>query len=394
MATANLSANFQMNNNASLDVADPSTMSNQSSSSFSMSDTNGFSVSIGGSGFSFSSANGDLVSGTMTTLETKKSGQTTFSISGASVATSNNTYDTGYGGEAPGMQGELAYWLRGNDIIIGAAGNEMLKGYGGNDTLTGGTGNDVIDGGSGSDAVGYTAGISSFKISKTGSGYTVTDKTGFFGNDTLTNVEVIKFTDKTVNVTVKALATSIPQADVTRLTELYVAFFNRVPDADGLAYWIGQMGAGQGINQVADSFYNAGVQYTSLTGFSSNMSNGNFIDVIYRNVLGRSEGADAEGKAYWSGKLADGSASRGSLVSSILDSAHAFKGNGNWGWVADLLDNKIAVAKTFAIDLGLNYNTPSDSISQGMAIAAAITSTNTTDAIALIGVSASDIQLN
>jgi hypothetical protein len=197
----------------------------------------------------------------------------------------------------------------------------------------------------------------------------------------------------TVNLTIQALAAAAPQADVTRLTELYVAFFNRVPDADGLAYWIGQMGAGQSINQIADSFYNAGVHYSSLTGFSSTMSHSDFVNVVYRNVLGRSEGADAEGLAFWSGALAAGSATRGSLVSDILDSAHTFKGDATWGWVADLLDNKIAVAKTFAVDWGLNYNTPSDSISQGMAIVAAITPTDITDAIALIGVSASEMHL-
>ena len=166
-----------------------------------------------------------------------------------------------------------------------------------------------------------------------------------------------------------------------------------MPDADGLAYWIGQMGAGQGINQIAESFYNAGVQYSSLTGFSSTMSNNDFVNVVYRNVLGRSEGADAGGLAYWSGRLETQTATHGSLVSTILDSAHTFKGDATWGWVADLLDNKITVAKTFAVDWGLNYNTPSDSISHGMAIAAAVTPSSTTAAITLIGVSASEMHL-
>jgi len=44
------------------------------------------------------------------------------------------------------------------------------------------------------------------------------------------------------------------------------------------------------------------------------------------------------------------------------------------------------VAQTFAIDWGLNYNTATESITQGMAIAAAITPTSTVAAITLIGV--------
>jgi hypothetical protein len=171
-----------------------------------------------------------------------------------------------------------------------------------------------------------------------------------------------------------------------KLAELYVAFFNRVPDADGMSYWLDQVKAGQGFNQIAESFYNAGVAYSQLTGFSSTMSNADFINVIYKNVLGRKEGADEGGLSFWDDSLQSGRASRGSLVSDILNSAHTFKGNATWGWVADLLDNKIAVATQFSIDMGLNYNTPEASIQQGMAIAAAITSTDTHAAIALIGV--------
>jgi hypothetical protein len=175
--------------------------------------------------------------------------------------------------------------------------------------------------------------------------------------------------------------------------ELYVAFFNRTPDADGLSYWISARMAGQSVNQIADAFYSAGVQYASITGFSASMSNADFVNVIYRNVLGRKDGADAGGLAYWTGKLADGSATRGSLVSAILDSAHTFKGNPTYGYVADLLDNKIAVARTIAIDWGINYNTGSESIRNGMAIAAAVTPIDTSAALTLVGVSASDIHL-
>ena len=76
------------------------------------------------------------------------------------------------------------------------------------------------------------------------SGYTVS---GPEGVDTLTNIERLQFADKTVNLTIQVKAAAAPQADVQRLAELYVAFFNRVPDADGLSYWIDQLGAGQNV---------------------------------------------------------------------------------------------------------------------------------------------------
>lgn len=259
--------------------------------------------------------------------------------------------------------------------------------------LSGNGGNDVLDGGGGLDAALYASPLANFRVTKALFGYSIIDKTGASGTDTLSHIESLVFSDKSLNLQVQAIAAAAPAADVNRLVELYVAFFNRTPDADGLSYWISARMAGQSINHIADAFYGAGIQYAGLTGFSASMTNADFVNVIYKNVLGRKDGADAGGLAFWTGKLTDGTATRGSLVSSILDSAHTFKGNPNYGYVADLLDNKIVVAKTVAIDWGVNYNTASESISNGMAIAAAVTPTDINGALTLVGVSASDIHL-
>ncbi len=283
--------------------------------------------------------------------------------------------------------------LREIENVVGGDADDTLVGNTGNNRLEGGRGDDSIDGGSGDDAVLYGTLLSNYTLTKTGNTYIVTDKSGTHGTDRLTNVEKVQFVDKTVNLTVQAKAAALSHNDLSDIEELYVGFFNRVPDADGLAYWIDQKIAGQSIAQIAESFYAAGVQNSSLTGLSAGMSNADFVNVIYRNVLGRSQGADTEGLAYWSGELASGHASHGSLVSSILESAHTYKGNATWGHVADLLDNKITVAKTFAVDWGLNYNTSNDSITHGMEIAAAVTSTGTTAALALVGVSAAEMHL-
>jgi len=288
----------------------------------------------------------------------------------------------------------------GNDTLTGNAqanqlqglsGNDTINGGTGNDTLNGGTGNDTLDGGDGQDVAAFDGSLGGYSVTRAQSSYSVS---GPVGNDSILNVERLQFDDKSVNLAIQQTAQSANATDVGRLIELYVAFFNRVPDADGLEYWIGQIRSGQSINAIAESFYSAGIQYTALTGFSSSMTNADFVNVIYRNVLGRPDGADADGLAYWTGELASGNATRGSLISTILDSAHTFKGNATWGWVADLLDNKIAVSQQFAVNWGLNYNTAQDSITNGMAIAAAITSTDTAAAISLIGISPGQIVLS
>ena len=277
--------------------------------------------------------------------------------------------------------------------VVGTEGSDVLGGNAISNTFFGLGGNDLLIGGAGKDIAAFSASLANYAISKTATGYSVRDKTGADGTDTLSSVEALSFTDKSINLQIQAQAAAAPAADVIRLIELYVAFFNRTPDADGLAYWIGQKVGGLSINQIAESFYSAGVQFSSLTGFNSSMSNVDFVNVVYKNVLGRTGGADAQGLAYWSGELASGNASRGSLVSTILDSAHTFKGDAAFGFVADLLDNKIAVAKKVAIDYGLNYNSANDAVTSGMAIAAAVTPTNLAAAIELIGVNPFDLQL-
>jgi hypothetical protein len=219
---------------------------------------------------------------------------------------------------------------------------------------------------------------------QTATGYTLTDKSGVNGTDALTNVESIKFSDKTMNLLVHSKAANTAPDSVTSLVELYVSFFNRIPDADGMSFWLDEIKAGKTISQIADSFYAAGVNYSDLTGFSSQTTNTDFINVIYKNVLGRSGGADSGGLTFWNNELTSGRATKGTLVTDILKSAHTFKGDATWGWVANLLDNKIAVAKEFSIDLGLNFNTPEESIKQGMSIASAITPSDTKTALGLI----------
>ena len=62
MANATLSANFQMNNDASLDVKDPLTRSSQSSTGFTISDSSGLSATLTGSNFGYA-ASGDWIGG-------------------------------------------------------------------------------------------------------------------------------------------------------------------------------------------------------------------------------------------------------------------------------------------------------------------------------------------
>ena len=234
----------------------------------------------------------------------------------------------------------------------------------------------------------------SYTVIRTVAGYNVVANSGGEGITRIgSGVKTLVFSDITVNLAVGDKAASLAASDLQALTELYVAYFNRVPDADGLSYWIDQFKAGQTLEQIGQQFYAAALQYASLTGYSASMTNTDFVTMVYRNVLGRST-PDAAGLSYWNTSLANGSQTRGTLVRTILAAAHAYKGDPTYGAVADLLDNKFAVANYFAVRQGLSYALASDAITKGMAIAAAVTSTSTQAARALIASADSSLDLS
>ncbi|MBK8318739.1 MAG: Ig-like domain-containing protein [Betaproteobacteria bacterium] len=181
------------------------------------------------------------------------------------------TFSTGYTVEfAAGSVKDLA----GNNFAGSASYNFTTQSVPAPLSFTSSSANEAFIGGAGTDTVIFNGSLANYSIAKQGSTYTVTNKVGADGTDTVTNIESLKFADMTVNLQVQSIAAATPLADVQRISELYVAFFNRTPDADGLAYWMTQKNNGQSISQISESFYSVGASpdFASLTGFSSSMT--------------------------------------------------------------------------------------------------------------------------
>ncbi|MDP1979194.1 S41 family peptidase [Undibacterium sp.] len=233
-------------------------------------------------------------------------------------------------------------------------------------------------------------------ISRLGSTYVVVDMSGGAAPASVpANIKVLQFADFRVNLTIGDKAKLLSTTALNNLIDLYVAFFNRVPDADGLSYWIDQVTAGMTEAQIAESFYLVALQSPALTGYTSSMSNDDFIRIIYKNVLGRT-GSTAPNAAeidYWSSQLRNG-VPKGSMVRAILVSAREYANDATWGWVTSLLNNKLDVANYFAVQQGLSYLTLNDNISKTVALASAVTSTSTSQALDLIGVSGNTLNQN
>ncbi len=225
---------------------------------------------------------------------------------------------------------------------------------------------------------------SNYTITVNGSNRTIVDKIGSDGSITIgAEIKQLLFTDISINLVIPAKSLEISSENVNALVELYIAYFNRVPDANGLSYWIDRFKAGMSLDQIGESFYAAAILFSTQTGYSATMSNADFVSMVYKNVLGRTN-PDKEGFDYWTNSLNSGTTTRGTLIRTMLGSAHTYKGDATYGWVAQLLDNKIQVARDFAVVQGISYISDADSITKGMAITATITATDTSLASALI----------
>ncbi|MGF1596779.1 MAG: DUF4214 domain-containing protein [Acidimicrobiales bacterium] len=95
------------------------------------------------------------------------------------------------------------------------------------------------------------------------------------------------------------------------VARLYLAYFGRPGEADGIRYWIG---TGLPLRAVSDAFA-ASAEFQQRYG---TVDDAGFVDLVYRNVLGRDP--DPEGGSFWRGELARGVA-RGSVMLAFSESA-------------------------------------------------------------------------
>lgn len=102
------------------------------------------------------------------------------------------------------------------------------------------------------------------------------------------------------------------QAQAARM---YDTALDRAADADGLAFWTNALRAGFSLDVVADGF----MASPEWRGKYGTPDNGEFVGVLYRNVLDR-EG-EAEGKSFWTAGLDRGLVDRNDVVVAFSESA-------------------------------------------------------------------------
>ena len=181
-----------------------------------------------------------------------------------------------------------------------------VHGTAGDDTLTGSAGNDAMDGGAGYDTAAMgNAGFRGAGATWAGGNLTITSA---LGTDTLANIEVVTFADGRL-----VMDENDPAARVTRL---YEAGLNRLPDQGGLNFWIDAVQGGQSLSGLAGGFI-ASPEFQARFGGATS-SNDAFVDQLYLNVLGRA--AEQGGRDFWVNSLDRGAASRAEVLVGISES--------------------------------------------------------------------------
>lgn len=248
----------------------------------------------------------------------------------------------------------------GNDTLSGLRGNDMLNGDGGNDRLIGGGGNDALNGGAGEDTAYFTGDQTSYTLSISAAGMTIADRSGANGTDTLSAIELLDF-DTDVNGAPFSIGqfgglAGLNATQLQSFIELYIAYFNRAPDAVGLNFWGTAFANGNTLEQAATQFID---QPETRATYAPDLSNEAFATTVYNNVLGRV--ADQAGFNFWTGVLNDGSVGRDQFILSVLNGAKAAPPAGAtqefiMQQQADqaFLSNKTDIGTYFAVNRGMS----------------------------------------
>lgn len=146
-------------------------------------------------------------------------------------------------------------------------------------------------------------------------------------------------------------------AIIDDISALYVAYFNRAPDAAGLNYWIGRFngvgGPAMSLADIATSFA-AQPEATSEYGFLAAPAVGDpgvFLAAVYLNLFGRTVATNAAELAFWKTQLANPAVPVGRVLLDIRSGAQ--------GDDLAVVNNKTAVGKAFAqsqIDTNKPFN--------------------------------------
>lgn len=132
------------------------------------------------------------------------------------------------------------------------------------------------------------------------------------------------------------------KASKENVAKLYVATFDRAPDAAGLSYWVDK--SNLSLEGVAESFFD---QSETQSKYTPDASNTDFVSAIYRNLFNRE--AEEAGLDYWVSELNAGRVDKSVFILAVINGAK----DTSLGNDSKILTNKTTVGLAFS-DAGLD----------------------------------------
>jgi len=206
--------------------------------------------------------------------------------------------------------------LAGDDTFTGSSGRDIFPGWAGVNTYRGNGGNDLFLGNTdlNQDIAVYAGASKFFSIGvRVDGAIAIEDRTGAEGVDGMGGVATAIFADQTVNLGWLTTARRATEGQVHDMLDMYVAYFDRAPDAYGLNYWLSRLVDGMSLQDIARSFF---VQPETLAAYPPTMTTAQFVTTVYANALGRAP--DAAGLAYWTNDLDTGVQTRDAFMLAVI----------------------------------------------------------------------------
>lgn len=322
----------------------------------------GNNIYISGQNLQYASS-GQAISGTVNSIVciTGNGQETLFNLSGANI---DIQYDNSQDWASFGQ--ELNYWLGPNPTITTIPG-----GMGGSQSIAAPAGTNDVYGYTGHNTIVYSAPSSQFTIDVDNllspSNGTLTvyqgDPLAPISTNTLHAVQSIQFSDQVIQTGWLTGASMLHTTDASNfsfLSEVYLAYFNRAPDAIGLDFWAAgaydmhtaQPGRPMSdiIKNIANTFAEspeAISAFGTVNAQSSIPELENFVNKVYTNVLNRTP--DKGGLDFWVDALHRGYSSPGEFIYNVVSVVNQQSGTADKLY----LSNKMNVGEYFAVTNGL-----------------------------------------
>ncbi|MFK7838132.1 MAG: DUF4214 domain-containing protein [Sulfitobacter sp.] len=205
-----------------------------------------------------------------------------------------------------------------DEAVVGTAGRDEVYLLDGNDSFESRGGADLINGGAGTDTAIFAGDAARHTVTLSQEGVQVENRATPDGISTLRGIEVLQFAGSEFDLGTFGGLAGLSGPELTQFIELYIAYFNRAPDAVGLSFWGTAFANGTTLEQSAALFID---QDETRAVYPESLSNTDFVTAVYTNVLGRV--ADQVGFDFWVGVLNGGSVSRDQFILEILRGAKA-----------------------------------------------------------------------